>query len=70
MCEEVPQPPHCYVQGLRAAVETPVSRAIIPLVLNLTYLNIQIIVCVKAYPNPKIATCRQSKSQRPPLPSL
>ena len=39
---------------LRAAEETPVSRAHIPLVLNLTYLNIQIIVCVKAYLNPEI----------------
>ena len=39
---------------LRAAEETPVSRANIPLVLNLTYLNIQIIVCVKAYLHPEI----------------
>ena len=61
MCEEVHQPPHSL---LRAAEETPVSRANIPYPPQSTYLNILIIVCHnQPQPCPGIATCRQNKPQ-------
>ena len=59
MCDEVPQPLHCYV--LPKKPQTVVQTFYFP---NLTYLNIQIIAHVKAHHNPGIVICRQRKPQR------
>ena len=49
---------------LRAAEETTDSHPVQTLYfLNLTYLNIQIIACIKAHHNPGIVICRQRKPQ-------
>ena len=50
---------------LRAAEETTDSHPVQTLYfLNLTYLNIQIIACVKAHHNPGIVICPQREPQR------
>ena len=52
MCEDLPQPQHCYV--LRAVEETPVSRKFPAL---LTYVNIINIECRQSKPQRRPLIC-------------